>query len=90
MEEHLGHLLHQEGDRPGEQVQEIGQQIRVRALHELLDVQGVVDELYHRCLVLVVVAVVGRRKYGDHRRELLLPTPLVHFEALWLGLVGPD
>lgn len=82
MIQHLSYLFGHEGDRPSEKIKEVGQQIGVRALHELLDVEGVADELDDSALVVVVVAVVGGGEDGDDGGEFLLPHPLVHLEAL--------
>jgi len=45
--QHFRALLDDEGDGPGEEVHEVGQEVGVRALHELLDVEGVV---LHKCV----------------------------------------
>lgn len=47
-------------------------------------------EFYDSSFVVVKIAVVGSRENGDHCWEFLGSWPLVHFESLSLGLVGPD
>jgi hypothetical protein len=60
VEEHLHHFLSHEGHRPGEYVHEVRQDVGVRSVVELLDVERVLFELDDGALVVVHIAVVGR------------------------------
>lgn len=40
--EHFGYFLSDEGDRPLEEIHEVGQEVGVWVFQELLDVQGVI------------------------------------------------
>lgn len=82
-------FLADEGDGPGEDVHEVGQEVGVLRVVELLDVEHVVVELDHRALVVVRVAVVRRREDRDHQREVAV-VPLVHLIAIQLSLVRSD
>ena len=77
-----GHtLLADERERPGEHVHEVGQPVGVRRAVELADVHHVVLVLEDGSLVVVHVQVVGRREYGDQRREARVLRLLVHAVA---------
>lgn len=54
---------------------------------ELLDVEGVLLELYYSSFVIIYVAVVRRTKYGDNSGELLRAVPFMHFITIELGFM---
>jgi hypothetical protein len=94
MVEHLSNFLGDKGDRPLENVEEIGKQVGVHLVVELLDIELVIlsriklyFELYYCCFVLVDVAIVrcGKDRYDD--REVPRTIPFVHFKSLCLGLM---
>lgn len=47
-------------------------------------------ELDNCAFVVVEIAVVGGREYGDDGGELLLSAPVIHFEAVCLSFMGSD
>jgi hypothetical protein len=59
MHQHTQDLLRNKGNRPAEDVHEVGKDVWVRSIVVLLDVQGVVLELDDGPLVVVDVSVVG-------------------------------
>ena len=87
VEEHFDDFLGDKRDAPGEDVHEVGEDVGVGRVVELLYIESVLLELDDGSLVVVHVAVVGRRKYCDHHRKFLWPVPLVHFVPVELGLV---
>ena len=86
--EHLDNLLGHERHRPREDVHEVRQNVRMGCVVELLYVEGVVLEFDDCSLVVVDVAIVGRREDCDDNGELLGAVPLVHFVAVKLRLVS--
>lgn len=90
MVQHFGYLFGDERDRPGEDVHEIRQQIRMLVLQKLLNIKSIVFEFDDGTLVIVEITVIGRREDSDDGGELLLSAPVVHLEAVSLGLMGSD
>jgi hypothetical protein len=84
------YLLADEGQRPGEHVNKVGQPVGVRRAVELANVHHVVLVLEDGGLVVVHVQVVGRREDGDEGGKGGLRALLVHAVAGVLGLVGAD
>mmetsp|Transcript_99811 Transcript_99811/g.316835 ORF Transcript_99811/g.316835 Transcript_99811/m.316835 type:complete len:367 (-) Transcript_99811:660-1760(-) len=85
--EHLRDLLDHEGDAPRENIHKVGQVVRVGHAVELQDVEGAVVKLEDSALVVVDIAVVGGREYGDHRREARAGIRLVHLVTLQLSFM---
>jgi hypothetical protein len=59
----------------------------MRCVIELLDVQGVLFELYYGSFVVIYVAIVRGTKYGDDSREFLGPVPFMHLVPIELRLM---
>ena len=86
-DQHVCDLLANEWERPGEDVHEVREPVRVRCAVELSDVHDIVLVFEHGSLVVVHVQVVRGGEDRHHRREASRPSLSVHTVSCILCLV---
>lgn len=89
-DEHIGDLLSNERQRPGEDVHEVGEPVRVRGAVELSNVHDVVLILQHSGLIVVNIEVIGGGENRHDTGEASGPGLAIHSVTGILGLVGAD
>ena len=75
---------------PLEHVHEIRQVIWMRCVVKLQDIQGIVLELQHRCLVVVRITIIRGTEDGDDSRETRPLIHTVHLIPFELRFVSAD
>mmetsp|Transcript_82317 Transcript_82317/g.214838 ORF Transcript_82317/g.214838 Transcript_82317/m.214838 type:complete len:265 (+) Transcript_82317:368-1162(+) len=88
--QHLGHFLDDERHAPAEHAHKIRQVVGVWRTVKLQDVQGAIVEFENCSFIVVHVAIVGRRKDCNDRREARVRVCLVHLVTLQLRFVRTD
>ena len=95
--QHFGDLFSDEGDRPLEYIEEVGQEVGMDLIVELLNIKLVVLILmtsyfeFDNCpAIFVDVAVVGSREDCNDYGEVRCTVPFVHLKSLGLCFVGSD
>jgi hypothetical protein len=88
VEEHVGDLLGEEGNRPAEHVHVVWETVGRLGLLILLETQVAAVDDQDRGLVLIVTAVIRGRENGYYIGKRLGSVPPVHLVALDLNLVA--
>ena len=86
--EHFNNFFGDERDRPRKYIHEVGENVWMSSVIELLYVECVVLKLYYCSFVVVHVAVVRRWKYCYHHWKLWSSVPLMHLISFELCFMG--
>jgi len=86
----LTDLVHEEGDRPLEEVNVAGQVEGVVYVFVLLDIHFLIFNQNNSTLIMILATVVWRAENCDHRGERCCAAPSVHLVPIDLHLVSSD